>query len=195
MKIGEETRETEVTASGEPVQGVIKKEAYLATLNETDRSNLAKLSERFGQVLREEGRQGILVATGSTVTGERRLKPTPVEQDIDLTAIFQFLPGEPEPDYYLEAQLKAFKVFQTLMRKVIARDSGFIIDSLISPFASPSGYMRHTGSITVRAIDGGMPIELSLVNRPFENIQDPIFRDTSYSIILDVRGDKERPKL
>lgn len=166
------------------------KEVYLAKLSEIDRSNLLRLAQRYGEVLTEEKRQGTLVATGSTLTGERRPKPLPAEQDIDLIAIFQSLPGEPEPDYFFEAQLEVFEVFRALIRRVAAGNSGFRIDHFTLPFTSPSGYMRHTGSVTLRAIGGGKPIELSLLNGPFKSIQDPILRDTPYSIILDQRGGK-----
>lgn len=119
----------------------------------------------------------------------RRYKPEPAEQDIDLLTIFEPKEGEPEPAYdQLGPQLKYFDVFHGLIKKLVQMGNSFRIGQLKPPFASPGGYMRQTGSITLKAASGGMPIELTLTNCPFHKIGNPIMQGVPYSVILDTRG-------
>ena len=170
---------------------IVPKETYLARLSEIDRTNLQRFIESFEAALKRELREGALIASGSTVTGKRRPKLTPTEQDIDLLIIFQKLPNEPESDGQTEAQLKVFEVFKGFLHRIIL-GTAFRIDegSIVEPFSSPGGYLRHSRAIAIRSDEGGMPIELNLSNRPFEGVRRDghLYTKATYCIVSNQMG-------
>lgn len=125
------------------------KEEYLENLPLQDRENLLKVAGIFKEHLRQEGKEGYLIAVGGTLTKQL---PRP---DIDIVVMIQdpskkLVRGNFTDFYqYMKANFTQLKEF---INQVTDRDTDFeviqIYDPEIDDLDSP-GILRHDGSITI----------------------------------------------
>lgn len=183
-----ETRITPLESQKEPRE--IKKEEYLNRLSECDRRNLSALVQSFEDTLRDDQREGTLVAVGSSVSGKRPRYTLPGKlQDIDALALFENKVGEPIPDRRLPAQLKVFAIFRQLTSRMVEKTKLLEIEKEQEPFPSMGvpDSVFHSGSVTLKSRDSkGMPIELVISNGPGTDPKTHISQGASYVFLARV---------
>lgn len=161
MNYPEGNMDQNIESQKPPLQ--MEKEEYLAKLPSFDQVNVRRITELFGELLREEARGGYLLAVGGTLT-----KPLP-RPDIDLVAILQDKPSDPKQDDYEDGgdfTAANFKILENLVNRLVKKNPSFQISQIKEPRKKMwVGNVQkvfqygHDGSIIVTNREGGAPIE------------------------------------